>query len=91
VDYLTRGIPTREPGTIDGRFFFQLGDALTRLGRHDEAGKVTALNFDIGQSHICDTLGYLCSNPTHMSPDVKRKTKNVVMLGTAMLLLQVKD
>lgn len=43
VDYLTRGIATRDPGTIDGRFFFHLGDALTRLGRHDEAGKVTSL------------------------------------------------
>jgi aspartate beta-hydroxylase len=41
VDYLTRGIATREPGTIDGRFLFQLGDALTRLGRRDEASKVT--------------------------------------------------
>lgn len=43
VDYLTRGIATRDPGTIDGRFFFHLGDALTRLGRHDEAGKVYEL------------------------------------------------
>ncbi|XP_069678126.1 aspartyl/asparaginyl beta-hydroxylase isoform X6 [Periplaneta americana] len=44
VDYLTRGIATREPGTIDGRFFFQLGDALTRLGRQEEAGKI----YDLG-------------------------------------------
>jgi aspartate beta-hydroxylase len=43
VDYLTRGIATREPGTIDGRFLFHLGDALTRLGRHEEAVKVTSL------------------------------------------------
>lgn len=44
VDYLTRGIATREPGTIDGRFFFQLGDSLTRLARHEEAGKI----YDLG-------------------------------------------
>jgi len=43
VDYLTWGIATRDPGTMDGRFFFHLGDALTRLGRHDEAGEVTSL------------------------------------------------
>ncbi|KDR14347.1 Aspartyl/asparaginyl beta-hydroxylase [Zootermopsis nevadensis] len=44
VDYLTQGIATREPGTLDGRFFFHLGDALTRLGRHEEAGKI----YDLG-------------------------------------------
>ncbi|KAJ9590606.1 hypothetical protein L9F63_016376, partial [Diploptera punctata] len=40
VNYLSQGISSREPGTVDGRFFFQLGDALTRLGRHEEAVEI---------------------------------------------------
>lgn len=40
IDYLQRGIATREEGVIDGRFYFHLGDALARLGRHDEATAV---------------------------------------------------
>lgn len=40
VKYLQRGIDTNDKGVIDGRFFFHLGDALTRLGRKDEALKV---------------------------------------------------
>lgn len=40
VEYLLRGIASKEPGTIDGRFFFQLGDALTRLGRQKEAVEI---------------------------------------------------
>ncbi|XP_049861571.1 transcriptional regulator ATRX isoform X8 [Schistocerca gregaria] len=43
VRYLQEGIATREPGTIDGRFFFQLGDALMRLGRRKEAMEVNEL------------------------------------------------
>jgi aspartate beta-hydroxylase len=51
VDYLTRGIATREPGTIDGRFFFHLGDALTRLGRREETSKVTRFELVMLISH----------------------------------------
>uniref|UniRef100_A0A182R0Y8 Aspartyl/asparaginy/proline hydroxylase domain-containing protein n=1 Tax=Anopheles farauti TaxID=69004 RepID=A0A182R0Y8_9DIPT len=37
AQYLQEGIETGHPGTQDGRFYFQLGDALQRLGRNDEA------------------------------------------------------
>ena len=35
IQLLEEGIASRESGVIDGRFFFQLGDALYRLGRVD--------------------------------------------------------
>ena len=38
--YLKEGIETNETGTKDGRFYFNLGDALQRLGRNDEAREV---------------------------------------------------
>jgi len=37
---MASGIATREDGVIDGRFYFHLGDALTRLGRSQEARQV---------------------------------------------------
>lgn len=37
AQYLQEGIDTGHPGTQDGRFYFQLGDALQRLGRNSEA------------------------------------------------------
>uniref|UniRef100_A0A182YJ93 Aspartyl/asparaginy/proline hydroxylase domain-containing protein n=1 Tax=Anopheles stephensi TaxID=30069 RepID=A0A182YJ93_ANOST len=37
AQYLQEGIETEHPGTQDGRFYFQLGDALQRLGRNGEA------------------------------------------------------
>lgn len=40
IKYLSEGIATGEEGTRDGRFFFQLGDALSREKRTDEAYKV---------------------------------------------------
>lgn len=40
VLYLQEGIDTNETGTQDGRFYFNLGDALQRLGRNEEAQKV---------------------------------------------------
>lgn len=40
VTYLQRGIDTGDEGTLDGRFFFQLGDALLMLGRKKEAHEV---------------------------------------------------
>lgn len=41
VLYLREGIETNEEGTQDGRFYFNLGDALQRLGRNEEAQKVS--------------------------------------------------
>jgi hypothetical protein len=43
VKYLYEGINSRETGTQDGRFYFQLGDALARLGRQPEAEKVRTI------------------------------------------------
>ncbi|XP_061496713.1 aspartyl/asparaginyl beta-hydroxylase isoform X7 [Anopheles gambiae] len=40
AQYLQEGIETGHPGTQDGRFYFQLGDALQRLGRNSEARAV---------------------------------------------------
>ncbi|GLV43167.1 Aspartyl beta-hydroxylase [Carabus blaptoides fortunei] len=40
IKYLQAGIKTKAPGVIDGRFYFHLGDALTRLGQTKEAIKV---------------------------------------------------
>lgn len=40
VLYLREGIESGEPGTQDGKFYFHLGDALTKLGRNDEAIEV---------------------------------------------------
>ncbi|KAL0268461.1 UNVERIFIED_CONTAM: hypothetical protein PYX00_010398 [Menopon gallinae] len=37
ADMFIAGIKTKEPGVIDGRFFFHLGDALNRIGRGKEA------------------------------------------------------
>lgn len=38
--WMMAGIASREEGVIDGRFYSHLGDALTRLGRHEEAQRV---------------------------------------------------
>lgn len=40
VIFLRQGIDSGENGTGDGRFYFNLGDALIRLGRHNEAKEV---------------------------------------------------
>ncbi|XP_028405114.1 aspartyl/asparaginyl beta-hydroxylase-like [Dendronephthya gigantea] len=40
IPLLQRGIATREPGTDDSRFFFHLGDAFYRTGKHKEAYEV---------------------------------------------------
>nr|CAH0104148.1 unnamed protein product [Daphnia galeata] len=40
--WMMAGIASREEGVIDGRFYSHLGDALTRLGKHQEAQKVYA-------------------------------------------------
>ena len=36
IPYLREGIASNAPGVIDGRFFFHLGDALFRVGQHNE-------------------------------------------------------
>ncbi len=38
--WMMAGIATREEGVIDGRFYSHLGDALERLGKHQEAQQV---------------------------------------------------
>lgn len=40
IKFMSEGIASREPGVIDGRFYFHLGDALHRTGRQEEAVKV---------------------------------------------------
>lgn len=40
VQFLTEGIASGDNGTVDGRFFFALGDSLQRLGRLEEARQV---------------------------------------------------
>ncbi|CAH0562591.1 unnamed protein product [Brassicogethes aeneus] len=40
IQFLQKGIQTNHKGVIDGRFFFHLGDALTRVGKNDEALKL---------------------------------------------------
>ncbi|KAF5294748.1 hypothetical protein FQA39_LY00232 [Lamprigera yunnana] len=40
VKYLKKGIATGDPGVIDGRFYYHLGDALIRMGRKEEASIV---------------------------------------------------
>ncbi|XP_029839762.4 aspartyl/asparaginyl beta-hydroxylase, partial [Ixodes scapularis] len=37
IKYMSEGIATREPGVIDGRFYFHLGDALARTGQSKKA------------------------------------------------------
>lgn len=48
IVYLKEGIDTFEPGTQDGRFYFNLGDALQRLGRSDEARQVYRKGAEMG-------------------------------------------
>ena len=40
------GIDTNEPGTMDARFLFHLGDAYNRIGSHTQAEKVFILTWD---------------------------------------------
>ncbi|KAJ8972011.1 hypothetical protein NQ317_000657 [Molorchus minor] len=40
VVYLRRGLATKAEGVVDGRFYFHLGDALSRLGRNTESMEV---------------------------------------------------
>lgn len=40
---MSQGIKSREEGTQDARFYYQLGDALQRLGKNEEAYEVTVI------------------------------------------------
>lgn len=40
---MRQGIKSREEGTQDSRFYYQLGDALQRLGKNEEAYEVTVI------------------------------------------------
>jgi len=40
IEYLQKGLESKAEGVVDGRFYFHLGDALTRLKRYEEANKV---------------------------------------------------
>ena len=40
AECLQKGIATKEPGVLEGKFFFHLGDALKRLGKTSEADQV---------------------------------------------------
>lgn len=40
VEYLQKGIKSMKSGTQDSRFYFQLGDALQKLRRENDALKV---------------------------------------------------
>lgn len=45
--YLKKGIESQAPGTQQGRFYFQLGEALQRMGRLDEAEQVFGRGADL--------------------------------------------
>ncbi|UYV83605.1 hypothetical protein LAZ67_23001615 [Cordylochernes scorpioides] len=40
ISLLQKGLATREPGVVDGRFYFHLGDALARTGHNSQAMEV---------------------------------------------------
>ncbi|XP_019765182.2 aspartyl/asparaginyl beta-hydroxylase isoform X2 [Dendroctonus ponderosae] len=40
IQYMSKGLRTEAAGVVDGRFYFHLGDALTRVNRKDEADKL---------------------------------------------------
>lgn len=46
--FLQAGIDTDEPGTMDARFLFHLGDAYNRIGQHLDADKVYELGVKKG-------------------------------------------
>jgi len=43
IPLLRDGISSGEPGADDGRFYFHLGDALTRVGKPDEVRLLACL------------------------------------------------
>lgn len=40
IEFMSKGLKTEAAGVVDGRFYFHLGDALTRVNRKNEADKV---------------------------------------------------
>ena len=39
IPYLQKGIDSEAPGTVDGRFYFHLGDAYQRIGEKEKVWK----------------------------------------------------
>jgi aspartate beta-hydroxylase len=48
IPYLQRGIDTGDEGTVDGRFFFHLGDAYFRKGEHNKSLEVYEKGASLG-------------------------------------------
>ncbi|KAK3607047.1 hypothetical protein CHS0354_015358 [Potamilus streckersoni] len=48
IPLMRAGIESGAPGTVDGRFFFQLGDALQRTNQSDEAYRIYSLGAEKG-------------------------------------------
>eukprot|EP00096_Caligus_rogercresseyi_P005988 TRINITY_DN220_c0_g1_i7.p1 TRINITY_DN220_c0_g1~~TRINITY_DN220_c0_g1_i7.p1 ORF type:complete len:991 (-),score=350.14 TRINITY_DN220_c0_g1_i7:115-3087(-) len=48
VSFLDKGIASKADGVLEGNFFFHLGDALSRLGRKEEADRVYQEGADLG-------------------------------------------
>lgn len=54
--FMQKGIDTNDPGTMDARFLFHLGDAYDRLGQHlraEQVYKLLAFKFvSVAVSHL---------------------------------------
>ncbi|XP_064596923.1 aspartyl/asparaginyl beta-hydroxylase-like [Liolophura sinensis] len=48
IPLLREGINTKAEGTVDGRFYFHLGDSLQRVGQKEEAYEVYKAGADLG-------------------------------------------
>ena len=66
------GLATKEEGVIDGRFYSHLGDALARLGRHEEAQQVKERLKRI-RIQIIHTNFHRTNMTSRSTPMVKRK------------------
>ena len=47
IPLLQRGIATGEPEVNDSRFFFHLGDAFYRIGKHMEVNMDSSVSFEL--------------------------------------------
>jgi aspartate beta-hydroxylase len=98
IKYLSEGVASKEPGVIDGRFYFHLGDALYRTGKKEEALKVyeeavkEGLFLSIYQRSLYNVNG-LTGKPwwepltTRYAPDFKILEKNWVTIRDEALSL----
>ena len=48
AEYLQKGLATKEPSVLEGKFFFHLGDAFKRLGNPSEADQVYKEAAEVG-------------------------------------------